>query len=353
MEQRSAAASRARAARAQAKATDAVGNERWDTALRHSKIAVAAAEEAVAIADHDDDVVLLAQTLTMKSQIHDSLGDGGEALAAAREALDVYSRLDREVNNPQRVTRRLGDDSVLFPAGHSPLKDRFAWLYAQTADAQLNLARLIAQHQSTTGGTEARRLAEVALETFRELARFSNRYAAKADQVAAGRQAVIDRLAGRGPADVTSQPLAAEDLTRQAARIEEAERRQLQAQVTQAESHANKARVDYAARRYAEAVENMRMAVEIYRQVVPHSLWHKRELARALFDYAHHLEAQGSKNKAVDAMNEAGCLFAQVHKHNDRRFADEVALCSRESRRLRLVRLRLRRRRTFVAPLAT
>lgn len=52
-------------------------------------------------------------------------------------------------------------------------------------------------------------------------------------------------------------------------------------------------------------------------------------------------------------MNEAGLLFAQVYEHNDRRFADEVALCSRASRRLRLVRLHLRRRRTLVARLAT
>lgn len=353
MELRSATASRARAARALAKATHAMERERWDTALRHSKIAVSAAEEAVTIADYDDDVVLLAQTLTTKSQIHESLGDGGEALPSAREALDVYSRLDREVNNPQRVTRRLGGDSVLFPAGHSPLKDRFAWLYAQTADAQLDLAGLIAKHEAATGATEARRLADIALETFRELARFSDRYAAKADQVAAGHVAVIDRLAGRGPADVPAQPLVAEDLTQQAARIDEAQRKQLQARVTQAESHANQARADYAARRYAEAVENMRTAVEAYREVVPHSLWHKRELARALYDYAHHLEARGSRSAAVDAMDEAGLLFAQVYEGNDRRFADEVALCSRESRHLRLARLHLRRRRTFVAPLAT
>ncbi|NED92778.1 hypothetical protein G3I76_73625 [Streptomyces sp. SID11233] len=330
-----------------------MASERWDTALRHSRIAVAAAEETVAIADHDDDVVLLAQTLTLKSRIHESRGDGREALAAAREALDVYSRLDREVNNPRRVTRRLGDDSVLFSAGYSPLKDRFAWLYAQTADAQLDLAGLIAEHQATTGAAEARRLAEVALETFRELARFSDRYAAEADLVAARCRTVLDRLAGHGPADVTSEPPAAEDFTRQAARIEKAEGKQLEARIALAESHLNKARADYGARRYAEAVENMRMAVEMYRKVVPHSLWHKRELARALFDYAHHLEAQGSRSEAVEAMDEAGLLFAQVHEHNDRRFADEVALCSRESRRLRLVRLRLRRRRTFVAPLAT
>ncbi|MER7479210.1 hypothetical protein ABTX60_16460 [Streptomyces sp. NPDC126510] len=326
--------------------------ERWDTALRHSKSAVAAAEEAVAIADQDDDVVLLAQTLTVQSQIHESLGDGGRALSAAREALDVYSRLDREVNNPQRVTRRLADDSVLFPAGNSPLKDRFAWLYAQTADAQLDLARLIAEHQATTGAAEARRLAQVALETFRELARYSDRYAAKADQIAGGRQAVIERLAGRGPAEVTSRPLAAEDLTRQAARIEETERKQLQTQAAQAESLANKARFDYAAHRHAEAVENMGRAVKTYREVVPHSVWHKRELARALFDYAHHLEAHGSRSQAVEVMNEAGLLFAQVYENSDRRFADEVALCARESRRLRLVRLHLRRRRTFVPPLA-
>jgi tetratricopeptide (TPR) repeat protein len=265
----------------------------------------------------------------------------------------VYSRLDREVNNPQRVSRRLGDDSVLFPPGHSPLKDRFAWLYAQTADAQLELAGLIAKHQATTGAAEARRLAEVALETFRELARFSGRYAAKADQAAAGRQAVNDWLAGRRPADVPSVPLAADDLTQQAAQIEEAEGKQLQAKLIQAESHANKGRADYVARRYAEAVESMRTAVEIYREVVPHSLWHKRELARTLFDYAHHLEARGSRSEAVKAMDEAGLLFAQVHELNDHRFADEVVLCSRESRRLRLVRLHLRHRRTFVAALAT
>ncbi|MFJ5848160.1 hypothetical protein [Streptomyces sp. NPDC092903] len=341
-----------RAARAQARATGAVASERWDAALRHSEIAVAAAEEAVATADHDDDVVLLAQTLTLRSQIHESRGDGRAALSAARAALDVYSRLDREVDNPQRVTRRLGDDSVLFSAGYSPLKDRFAWLYAQTADAQLDLARLIAEHQAATGAAEARRLAEVALGTFRELARFSDRYAAKADLVAAGRRTVIDRLAGRVPADVTSEPLAAEDLTRQAAGIEEAAGKQLEAQTTRAESHLSKARADYGARRYAEAAENMRMAVETYREVVPHSVWHKRELARALFDYAHHLEARASRSEAVDAMDEAGLLFAQVHEHNDRRFADEVALCARESRRLRLVRLHLRRRRTRVVPLA-
>lgn len=117
MGQGAAAASRARAVRAQAKARGTGERECWDAALRHSKIAVAAAEESVALADHDDDVVLLAQTLTIKSQIHESLGDGGAALSAAREALDVYSRLDREVNNPQRVTRRLGDGSVLFPPG--------------------------------------------------------------------------------------------------------------------------------------------------------------------------------------------------------------------------------------------
>jgi tetratricopeptide (TPR) repeat protein len=243
---------------------------------------------------------------------------------------------------------------VLFPAGHSlPLKDRFAWLFAQTAGAQLDLAGLIAKHQATTGAAEARRLAEVALKTFQELARFSDWYAAKTDEAAARRQEVIDRLAGHGPADVTPQPVTASDLIRQAARIDEAQGKTLRAQLTQADSHANKARVDYAARRYAEAVENMRTAVELYREVVPHSLWHKRQLARALFDYAHHLEAQGSRSEAVDAMNEAGLLFAQVYRHNDRRFADEVALCSRESRRLRLVWLHLRRRRTFVAPLAT
>jgi tetratricopeptide (TPR) repeat protein len=327
-----------------------VVRERWDTALRHSKIAVAAAEEAVAIADHDDDVVLLAQSLVTKSQVHEGLGDGRSALSAAREALEVYSRLDRELDDPKRVTQRLGDDSVLFPAGHSTLKDRFALLYAETADAQLQLARLIAGHEATTGAAEARRLAKVARATFQELAQFNDGYAARANLVAAGCQEVLDRLDGRS--GVTSQPSSAEDLTRQAARIEETNSEQLRAQVKQAESHATKARADYAARRYAEAVENMRMAVETYRKVVPHSLWHKRELARALFDYAHHLEARGRRSAAVDAMDEAGLLFTQVHELNDRRFAAEVALCSRESRRLRLVRLRLRPRRTFVAPLA-
>ncbi|NEA31463.1 hypothetical protein [Streptomyces sp. SID13031] len=351
MAQRSAAGSRVRATRAQAQATGAVQSGRWDAALRHSKIAVAAAEEAVAIADQDDDVVLLAQALTTKSQIHESLGDSGEALSAARKALDVHSIVDRELDNPQRVSRMLGDDSVIFPAGPGPLKDRFAWLYAQTAEVQLVLAGLIAEHEARTGAAEARRLAEVALGTFRELARFSDRYAVKADQVAAGRQAVVDLLAGHDPADATSQPVAAEGLTRQAARSDNEKRKQRQAKLTQAESHADKARDDYAARRYAAAVENMRMAVEIYREVVPHSLWHKRELARALYDYAHHLEAQRSRGAAVGAMNEARLAFVQVYEQNDHRFAGEVALCSRELRRLRLMRLHLRRRRTYVAPL--
>jgi tetratricopeptide (TPR) repeat protein len=325
--------------------------ERWDMALRHSKIAVSAAEEAVAVADHDDDVVLLAQSLVTKSQAHEGLGDHRAALSAAREALEVYSRLDRELDNPKRVTRRLGDDSVLFSPGYSPLKERFALLYAETADAQLHLAKLIAGRQATTGAAEARRLAEVALATFQELARFNDGYAARAKLVATGHQAVISRLDGRS--DAPSQPAAVEDLTRRAARLEEARNEQLQAQVKQAESRATKARVDYEARRYADAVENMRMAVEAYRKVVLHSLWHKRELARALFDYAHHLEALGSRSAAVGAMDEAGLLFTQVHNDNDRRFAVEVALCARESRRLRLVRLYLRRRRKFAAPLAT
>ncbi|MFI9586457.1 hypothetical protein ACIHCQ_32565 [Streptomyces sp. NPDC052236] len=164
---------------------------------------------------------------------------------------------------------------------------------------------------------------------------------------------MLDLLAAQGLADVTSATHSANDLTRQAARIEEARRRHQQGQLKQAESHANKARTDYASQRHAQAVDSMRMAVELYREVVPHSLWHKRELARVLFDYAHHLEAQGSRSAAVDAMAEAGLLFTQVYEHNDRRFAPEVALCSRESRRLRLVRLHLRRRRTYVPPLAT
>jgi hypothetical protein len=208
VERRSAAASRARAARAQAQAAKAVVRERWDAALRNSKIAVAAAEEAVAVADHDDDVVLLAQSLVTMSQAHEGLGDVSAALSAARESLEVYSRLDRELDNPKRVTRRLGDDSVLFSPGYSPLKDRFALLYAETADAQLQLAKLIAGHEATTGAAEARRLAEVALATFRELARFNGGYTARADLVAAGCQEVIDRLDGRS--DVTSQPAAAE-----------------------------------------------------------------------------------------------------------------------------------------------
>lgn len=342
---------RARATRAQAKAAKALSGKRWDTALRHSKIAVAAAEQAVATADHDDDVVLLAQAFSTQRQIFESLGDSGAALAAARTALEVYTRLDREVNNPQRVTSRLGEDSVLFGAGYSSLKDRFAWLYAQTADAQFDLARLIAENQGPAA--EARRLAKVALETFRALARFDDRYSMKAGQVAVAHQAMVDRLASHDPAGVKSPPLAMEDLTRQAIRIEEKEVKQLRIKLTQAESLANDARAEYAARRYSEAVEDMRTAVTLYRTLVQHSLWHKRELARALFDYSHQLEALGRRREAVLAIDEAGLLFAQVQEQNDSRFADEVALCALESRRLRLVRWRLRRRRTFVAPLAT
>ncbi|GAA1555902.1 hypothetical protein GCM10009804_10960 [Kribbella hippodromi] len=339
MQPRSAAGARARAVGAQAKAMKELARGRRESALRHSTVAVAAAEEAVAIADQDDDVVLLARTQTCKSEIHEALGDGAEALAAARQALDVYVRLDRETNNPQRVMRRLGPDSVMFMGGH-PLKAQFARLYAQTADAQFTLARLIVENQGVAGAAEARRLADVALETYRELVRFDKVYAIRANELAAEHETLTGRLAGGA---------AAEDPVR----VEENERRQLQAKATRAESQAAKARVDYLARRYSDAVENMRTAVELYREVVPHSLWHKRELARALFDFAHHLEAHGSRTPAVDAMDEAGRLFHQVNTQNDRRFAAEVELAARESRRLRRVRLRLSRPRTSVPPLAT
>ncbi|MGW6277045.1 hypothetical protein [Kribbella sp. NPDC055071] len=339
----SAADSSARARRAQARARQAVQDGRWDSALKQSKLAVAAAEEAVALADRDDDVVLLAQALAVKSQVHDSLRDGDQALSAAREAMDVYSRLDRELNNPQRVTRRLGDDSVLFSPGQGALKDRFAALYAETANLQLDLAELIAKYEAETGEVEARRLAEVAFRTFQELAQHSSVYVAKVDEAAARREAML----GSAP-----QAMTTEELTRRAAQSEDEKSTHLKAREAQAETYAERARDDYAARRYADAVENMRVAVEAYRELAAHVLWHKRQLARALFDYAHHLEAHGSRSAAVRAMREAGLLFSQVHEQNDHRFAGKVALCSRELRHLRLMRLGLRPRRRFVAPLA-
>ncbi|HEY0637231.1 MAG TPA: hypothetical protein VGD67_06260 [Pseudonocardiaceae bacterium] len=337
---------RARAGREGEKSAAAERRQRWEAALRHNRHAAEALERAVALADHDDDRLLLAEVLGTGARLRELSGDCRGAVSAARAALRMYETVDRDAADPSRIPRMLDWAATMgVHPRHGPFRARFEEIYARVADAHLTLARLIAEHEPT-GGDEARRLASVALETYRALASAGDHHgAADVERVAAGHQAVLDRLS------VT--PGGAAEPARPTSRDREAREAGLRSRLNSADSLASAARDHYAARRFADAVLTMREAVGHYRAVADDSLWHKRELARALHDLAHHLEAHGDLAAAVDTMREAGVLFGQVLEHQDRRFAPEVAHCRRELRRLRLVRLRLRPRATRLPPLPT
>jgi hypothetical protein len=263
--------------------------------------------------------------------------------------LAVLSRIDRESDDPERVARALGACSVMFSPGFTSDDLRFTSLFAATADAQLRVATLIADHEATTGAGQARRLAEIARVTIQEVVELTGGYRSSSTWAAVEREDLFAKL---DTASTTASESAGEDLTRRAARNEQSETGQLHTHIERALSHAATARFAYRARQIDEAVENMGIAVAAYREVVPHSPWHERELARALFDYARYLESRGKRGAALNAMNEAGLLYKQVYKNsnNDSHFAMRAALCAEESHRLRLVKWYLLPRRIYVPP---
>lgn len=355
-------ACRARAVNEARKSSVAQRRERWDAALRHNRRAAEALERAVAFADHDDDRLLLAGVLSTGALIRELSGDGQGAVSAARAALRMYEIGDRDAADPTRIPlmlRSLADKRAYLVRGvgavfedmavhpqHGPLKGRFEEIYAMIADAQLTLARLVAEHEAGSGDAEAWRLAAIGLESYRALVSAGDRYSTSdLERVSAQYQAVLDRLGG------SSDPPTAAELAQQAKRDRETKEADLRHVRDQAESLASTAQDHYNAGRFADAVDTMRQAVTRYREVAADSLWHKRELARALYYFAHHLEGNGKRAAAVAVMHEAWVLFRQVLEQQDSRFVDEVVRCRRELRRLRLVRLRLRPRATRVPPL--
>lgn len=109
---------------------------------------------------------VLAGVFYNRATVLDAIGQGAEAVAAARKAVDHYEAYDPALGAPDAVERQLRT-----MRGQS---DSVETLIAHAADARARLARLLAKYEGRSRADAVHHHGKAAIETYEALLRFGN-----------------------------------------------------------------------------------------------------------------------------------------------------------------------------------